>query len=233
MASGLLSMPYRGEHVVHLRQPRAGRQGLGFRDLLAGRDQHVDQEIGHQRRGDEVEHDGRDHDVAAAPGLQPARDERPDPAEQGRGEDRRRHHEDPGQPAEIEGHQRDAQAAEIGLALAADVEQAAVERDGDGEPREDEARGVEQRVADRLLVAEGAEHQQAKRLERVFAEHDDDQPGYQEGRAEVQERQEAQIDPARQLARAPPSEMRPPDGPSPTGSCFVPSVNHKALFKSL
>ena len=114
------------------------------------------------------------------------------------------------QPAEIEADQRDAEAAEIGLALAADVEQAAVERDGDREPGEDEARGVEQRVADRLLVAEGAEHQQAERLQRVLAEHDDDQPGDQEGRAEVQERQEAQIDPARQLTRAPPSEMRLP-----------------------
>ena len=73
----------RGQHLVHLRQPGARRQGRGFRDLLARRDQHVDQQIGHQRRGDEVEHDRRDHDVAAAPGLQPARDERPEAAEQG------------------------------------------------------------------------------------------------------------------------------------------------------
>ena len=74
----------RGQHLVHLRQPDARRQGLGFRDLLARRDQHVDQEIGHQRRCQEIEHDRRDHDVAAAPGLQPARDERPEAAEQRR-----------------------------------------------------------------------------------------------------------------------------------------------------
>ena len=56
------------------------------------------------------------------------------PPNSGRAEDRERHHEEPGQPAEIEADQRDAEAAEIGLALAADVEQAAVERDATASP---------------------------------------------------------------------------------------------------
>ena len=40
----------RAHELVHLGQPGALRQGRGLGDLLPRRDQHVDQEIGHQRR---------------------------------------------------------------------------------------------------------------------------------------------------------------------------------------
>ena len=65
--------------------------------------------------------------------------------------------------ARVEGEadQRDAEAAEIGLALAADVEQAGMEGDGDREAGEDEVGGVEEREADALAVAERALDQDA------------------------------------------------------------------------
>jgi hypothetical protein len=90
----------------------------------------------------------------------------------------------------------------VGLALAADVEQAAVEGDRDREPGEDEAGGVEQRVADRLSVAERAEDQQTHGFQRVLAEEQHDQAGDQERRRQVEERQEPEVHPARQLTRA-------------------------------
>jgi hypothetical protein len=46
--------------------------------------------------------------------------------------------------------------ADIGLALAADVEQAAMKSDGDRKSGEDEVGGVVQGEADALAVAEGA-----------------------------------------------------------------------------
>ena len=124
------------------------------------------------------------------------------PPHRPRREDRERQHERERQPAEIEADQRDAEAAEVGLALAADVEQAAVERDRDREPGEDEAGRVEQRVADRLAVAEGAVDQELDRLERVLAEHQHDQARDEERRGQVEQRQQPEIDPARQLPRA-------------------------------
>ena len=192
----------RAQDVVQLRDPGALREGRGLRDLLAGPDDDVDQKIGHQRRGQEVEHDRRDHDVAAAPCLQPARDERPQAAEQRRRGDRERQHERERQPAEIEADQRDPEAAEVGLALAADVEQAAVEGDRDREPGEDEAGRVVERVADRLAVAERAIDQELDRLERVLAEQQHEQARDEERRRQVEQRQEPEIDPGRQLARA-------------------------------
>ena len=52
--------------------------------------------------------------------------------------------------------ERHAEAAEIGLPLAADVEQPGVEGDRDGEAGQDEVGGVEEREADALAVAERA-----------------------------------------------------------------------------
>ena len=140
--------------------------------------------------------------AAAASGLQPARDERPGAAACGRPEHRERHHEQPGQPAKVKADQGDAEATDVGLALAADVEQAAVERDRDREAGEDEARGVKQRVADRLAIAEGAVDQKLDRLERVLAEEQHDQAGDEERRGEVEQRQQPEVHPGRQLTRA-------------------------------
>ncbi len=190
------------ERLLHLRQPGVFSEGGGFRSLLPGPDQDVDQQVGHQRRGEEIEHDRGDHDVAAAPRLQPARDERPEAAEQRRRQDRERQDQRERQPAEVEADQRDAEAADVGLPLAADVEQAAVEGDRDRETREDEAGRVKQGVADRLAVAERAVDQELDRLERVLAEQQHEQARDEERRRQIEQWQEAKIDPGRQLPRA-------------------------------
>ena len=100
----------------------AGMKAFGaelarLRRLLAGLDEDVDQQVGHQRRRDEVEHDRRDDDVAAAPRLQPGRDERPRRAEQRAGQDRERQHDPEGPRAEPERNEPDAEPADVGLAL--------------------------------------------------------------------------------------------------------------------
>ena len=71
------------QDFLHLRQPGALGEPVAFRNLRAWLDQHIDDHIGHERRGDEVEHDRGDHDVAAAFGLEIAWDQRPDAAEEG------------------------------------------------------------------------------------------------------------------------------------------------------
>ena len=53
-----------------------------------------------------------------------------------------------GQEVEIEADERDAEAAEIGLALGADIEKPGMEGDREGKAGEDEVGRVEQRVAD-------------------------------------------------------------------------------------
>ena len=141
--------------LVHARQlPTAAKSRLSRRHR-ARRDQHVHQQIDHQRRGDEVEHDGGDDDVAAALGLQPGRHRGPGGAEQ-RPPRRSRAaiSSHAGRYAvEREDDEADAQPAEIGLALAADVEQAGMEGDRHREAGEDEVGGVVERVADRLRTS--------------------------------------------------------------------------------
>ena len=98
------------------------------------------------------------------------------------GHDRQRQRQDrPGSQPQIEADQPDAEPAEIGLALAADVEQPGMEGDRDREAGEDEVGGVVERVADRLDIAEGAVTSSSHRLERVLADEEHDEPGDQEG----------------------------------------------------
>ena len=135
------------EHVVRASAGAApsGKCAVSRRHR-ARRLQHVDQQIDHQRRGDEVEHDRGDDDVAAALGLQLGRDEGP-----GRAEERRRRRwragSASGQCGQGRGPGRRARrrGRRLGLALAADVEQAGVEGDRDGEAGEDEVGGVVER----------------------------------------------------------------------------------------
>jgi hypothetical protein len=135
------------------RHDRARPELPRLRRLLAGLDEDVDQQVGHQRRGDEVEHDRRDHDVAAAARLEPRGDECPGGAEDARRRDGQREHDPRGQRPKARPTRPDAEAADVGLPLAADVEQAGVVGDGHGEAGEDEVRRVEERVADRVLGA--------------------------------------------------------------------------------
>jgi len=109
----------RAQDVVDEGQPDAGRELDALRVLPAGLDQHVDQQVGHQRRRQEVEHDGGDDDVAAALGLEIARDDAPDGAKGGRGDDGDR---STAQSGQLPSHRQTSAVPsppDIGLALAA------------------------------------------------------------------------------------------------------------------
>ena len=59
-----------GSEIRQGRQPQLRPEGPRFEGTLAGGDQYLDHKPGHQRRGDEVEHDRRDNEMTAAPRLQ-------------------------------------------------------------------------------------------------------------------------------------------------------------------
>ena len=71
-----------------------------------------------------------------------------------------------GQVAQRQADESDAQAAEIGLALGADIEQPGMEGDREGKAGEDEIRRIEQRVAEARAIAEGAVEHDAQALQR-------------------------------------------------------------------
>jgi len=166
----------RAGDVVKLRQPRARRELTRLRRLLPRLDQDVDEEMGHERRGDEVEHDRGDDDVAAALGLQPRRHECPDRAGSGgddnggRDDQRRR----PAACAETE--ESHSETAEVRLPLGADVEEPGVKRDCDGEPGEHEAGRVVQRVPDRFRASERSARQQPQRPPRILPDREHNKP---------------------------------------------------------
>ena len=88
----------------------AETQDVGAGDLAAfnrhaahGPEPVVD-EIDHQAGGNEIEHDGGDDDVAAALGLQVARDPGPESAKQHRRQNGERDHNGPGQEFKAEAH---------------------------------------------------------------------------------------------------------------------------------
>ena len=150
--------------------------------------------------GDPVQHDRRDHLVGPGRRLQEARRSRPRPR---RPASRRRSRagcaSQPAMPAKRRADpDRHVRADEV-LALAADVEHAAAEGEGDGEAGEDQRRGDDQRLleVDRRVraceaghpreepVEAGAVEDRLVRGERVVAgcEHDEaaDQEGEQRG----------------------------------------------------
>src|SRR5690606_34509355 len=95
--------------------------------------------------------------------------------------------------------QGDADAADIGLALDADIEQAGMEGDGHRQPGEDEIGRVVERIADALARAEGAGDHQRGGPERIFAHDENDETGDQEGHREIDQRDEPVFRPVRQL----------------------------------
>ena len=85
--------------------------------------------------------------MAAALGLKVGWNEGPARAEQRRANDGQRYDDHHRQETKRQAHQSDAETAQIGLALGADIEQAGMEGDGKSEAGEDEIRRIEQRVA--------------------------------------------------------------------------------------
>ena len=188
------------QQPAELRQLPAFQEDARLRRHGACRLEHVDQQVDHQRGGDEVEHDGGDDDVRAALGLQIGRDERPQRAGYRRTDDRQRKDDPPGQ-RRVEGQrrQRDAEAADIGLAFAADVEQPAMEGDCHRKAGEDEVGRVIERVADAVAGTEGALHHQHRGAQRVLADEQHHQSRDHEGDQEIDQRDQAVIDPFGQL----------------------------------
>ena len=85
-----------------------------FRRHRPRRDQDIDHQVDHQRRGQEIEHDRGDDDVAAAIGLQPGRHQCPCRAEAHPGEQRQRQQRRERQmPVACQQYQSDAETAEV------------------------------------------------------------------------------------------------------------------------
>ncbi len=85
----------------------------------------------------------------------------------------------------MERDKRGAEAADIGLALRADVEQTGMETDCDREPGEDEACRVEERVADPFEIAERAKNEALDGFQRILADRQHDKAGDHEGCGDV------------------------------------------------
>src|SRR5207248_4593105 len=137
------------------------------------------------RGGDEVEHDGGYDDVAAARDEEPCGSQRPEHAARGRGE----HREREGGPAQYrsreQAYQRGQQAPDIGLAIAADIENAGMERQSDREPRQDEVGGVIERVAEARAVSSSAGRERAQGFDGVGARSQHDECRDQQGRQQI------------------------------------------------
>src|SRR5271163_668827 len=185
----------RRQEVVELGNLPVDREGRRLGIHLAGLAQNIDQEIAHQGRGDVIEHDRRDDDVAVALGLKVAGNEGERRAEQGGADDRDDDQRIAGQEAEMERRQRRAQARDIGLALDADVEQPGVEADRDRKAGEDETGGVIERESDAFEIAEGAGDENLHRLERILADRQHDETGNDEGRGDIDERDQRDVGP--------------------------------------
>jgi hypothetical protein len=171
----------------------------------------IDQHVGHQRGGDEVEHDRGDHDVAAALGLEIARHEGPEGSKCGA-----RHHgkggcDPPGHEAvERQADQRNAKARDIGLALAANVEQASVKSHRHSKAGKNKVGGVIEREAETFAVAECAEDHQFNGFQRVLADRDHHQTGDKERRCQVQQRNQPILDPAGKFTARQAHPLPPP-----------------------
>jgi hypothetical protein len=184
---------------VDVRQVGSLAELAAARQHLARRPQDVRADIDHQRRRDEIEHDGGDHDVAAAIGLKISRDERPAGTERHRRHQAKRDKHDSRQIGIEQQHrERRAEAGDIGLPFAADIEEAGVKGDRDRQPGEHEVGGVVERVADRDRVIDGAPRHDAHRVDGVDADDEHHQAGDQQGLDQVDDRHQADIDPARQ-----------------------------------
>ena len=174
----------RGADVHEVRG--LGHRG-GLRQPLVGVDVLVEEL--HEVQGDVVEHDRRDHLVEPAGDLQEAREQRPQAAEHDAGDEGDEHG----------GHTREAEGdhdvggrggAHDELALAAQVEDAALIREDRGERREDERAGALERLADLVDVAQRALQHGAVALDGVLAQARDDDRAHDEGKKDRDDRRE-------------------------------------------
>ena len=106
----------------------------------------------------------------------------------------------PGQELEAEAHGGGTDARHVGLALAADVEQAGMEGHRHGQAGEDEVGGVVEQVAPALERAHRALQHDPHGLERILADDEDDEARDQQRHGEVEQRDQPDIHPGRQFA---------------------------------
>ena len=147
------------------------------------------------------------------------------------------------QKAEVEGDERRPQAGDIGLALDADVEEPGVETDGDRKAGEDETGRVVKREAEAFEVAERAGDQNLHRLQRILADRQHDETGNDEGRGDIDERNQRHVGPRRQglerrahAARSSTPAMRRPRSWALVSPGFLSPVMrppHKTMIRSL
>jgi len=144
--------------VARLREePRKELCVLG--DVLGGDDrgalgaEYLQHEHVRDVRGDEVEHDCRDHLVGVGVRLQRARNRAPEAAADGTredsGDDQRDARDRPPGSGRREHGQCGRKTPDDQLALCPDVEQPGAERDRDGEPGEDQQRRFRERQPER------------------------------------------------------------------------------------
>ena len=95
---------------------------------------------------DPVEHDRRDHLVGADGGAEEAGDAAPERSAKDAGQDAEADVERPAQPLQVRPDEQGEDEPDPVLALAADVEEAAPEREGDGERGEDQRRRGPERL---------------------------------------------------------------------------------------
>ena len=187
-----------GENFVELRHERRIAEGRRLGVHLPGLAQNVDEQVAHDGGGDVVEHDRRYDDVAVAISLQITGNGCEGRAEYSRADNCRDGEGVAGQEAEMKRHKRRAEAPDIGLPLSADVEQPGMKADRDRQPGEDEARRVEQRVANSFKVAERAEDEALDGLQRILANRQHDEAGDYESGGDVDERNERDVRPGGQ-----------------------------------
>ena len=74
-----------------------------------------------------------------------------------------------------------------------------MESDGDRQPGKDEIRRVVQRETDTLAIAEGTLDKQGSSADRAFADQKHHEAGDEKGNDEIDERNDAVVDPAGQF----------------------------------
>ena len=171
-----------GHHAWQLHQLGDGRS---LWDVLISDPAGI--EHAHKQCGHVVEHDGDDHLVLAAGDLQHTGDHAPDAAGQRTGQQRQQDAGKPGQATEV-GRQERGDGAHQELALAAQIEHAALIGKAGAQRGEHQRSGLIQRGTDVGAGAEGALEQILHRLEGIGAQRRHDDAADQEGQQDRQQR---------------------------------------------
>ena len=139
--------------------------------------------------------------MAAALGLQIGWNQRPQRAKGQRHRNRQWNHHNSGQKAEVQANQRRAQPANIGLPVAADVEQPRLEGHRHGKSGKNKAGGIIERIAKAIDRAQTACDHQAGGVNRVLANRQNHKAGNNKGQCDIEQRNGDNIRPFWQVDR--------------------------------